>query len=104
MKTKDLFTLIKTVFFLFYKSYWGQKWEEKILQSYKKETPTQYISCDFCKMFKNNFFIEHLQVTASELRFLNFFFSGWKRIKLYGGFLGPETVAVNKMFLKNSQN
>ena len=71
---------------MFYKSYWEQKWEEKILQSYKKGTPTQYISCDFCKMFKNNFFIEHLQVTASELRFLNFFSADEKESNFMGVF------------------
>ena len=31
----------------------------------KKETPKQAFSCEFCKIFKNNFFTEHLQVTAS---------------------------------------
>ena len=31
----------------------------------KKETPTSVFSCEFCEIFKNTFFIEHLWVTAS---------------------------------------
>ena len=31
----------------------------------KKETLTQVFSCEFCKIFKNTFFTEHLQMTAS---------------------------------------
>ena len=27
----------------------------------KKETPTQMFSCEFCEIFKNTFFIEHLR-------------------------------------------
>ena len=26
----------------------------------KKETLTQVLSCEFCEIFKNNFFIEHI--------------------------------------------
>ena len=33
----------------------------------KKVTSTQVFSCEFCKIFKNNFFIEYLRVTASVL-------------------------------------
>ena len=32
----------------------------------KKETLPQVFSCEFCEMFKNNFFIENLGVTASD--------------------------------------
>ena len=31
------------------------------LQFYAKETPTQLFSCDYCKAFKNCFFIEQLR-------------------------------------------
>ena len=32
----------------------------------KKETHAQVFSCEFCEIFKNTFFREHLQETASE--------------------------------------
>ena len=32
----------------------------------KKDTLTQVFSCEFCKIFKNSFFIEHLFTAASE--------------------------------------
>ena len=32
----------------------------------KKETPAQVFSCEFCEIFKNTFFTEDLQMTASE--------------------------------------
>ena len=32
----------------------------------KKEIPMQLFSCEFCEIFKNTFFIENLQATASE--------------------------------------
>ena len=35
----------------------------------KENTPTQMFSCELCKNFKNTFFIEHLQVTASVCSF-----------------------------------
>ena len=35
------------------------------LQVFWKETPTQVLSCEVCKMFKNNYFEKHLQMTAS---------------------------------------
>ena len=31
----------------------------------KKETPTQMFSCEICENFKNTYFDEHLQTTAS---------------------------------------
>ena len=31
-----------------------------------KETPTQVFSCEYCEIFRNAFFTEHLQETASE--------------------------------------
>ena len=30
------------------------------LEHYWKETPTQVFSCEYCEIFKNSFFIEHL--------------------------------------------
>ena len=35
------------------------------LQLYKKETLTQLFSCEFCKIFKNTFFTEHLWTNDS---------------------------------------
>ena len=32
----------------------------------KKETLGQALSCKFCEIFKNTFFIEHLWVTVSD--------------------------------------
>ena len=33
----------------------------KRLQLYRKDTPTQVLSIEYCKIFKNSFFIEHLR-------------------------------------------
>ena len=33
----------------------------------KKETVAQVFSCEFCEIFKNTFFTEHLRTTASIL-------------------------------------
>ena len=35
------------------------------LQVFEKETPTQVLSCEVCKTFKNTYFEEYLQTTAS---------------------------------------
>ena len=35
------------------------------LQLYWKGTPTQVFSCEFCEIFKNTYFEEHLRTTAS---------------------------------------
>ena len=35
------------------------------LQFYQKETPTLMFSCEYCENFKNTYFEEHLQTTAS---------------------------------------
>ena len=35
------------------------------LQVFQKETPTQVLSCEVCETFKNTYFEEHLQTTAS---------------------------------------
>ena len=31
----------------------------------EKETPTQVFSCEYCKIFKNTYFEEHLRTAAS---------------------------------------
>ena len=31
-----------------------------------KETPTQVVFCEYCEIFKNTYFEEHLQMAASE--------------------------------------
>ena len=38
----------------------------------RKETPTQVFSCEFCEIFKNIFFMEHLRWLLLNLRILNF--------------------------------
>ena len=38
----------------------------------KKETLAQVFSCEFCEIFKNTFFTEHLWTTASERVFLSY--------------------------------
>ena len=43
----------------------------------KKETQTQVFSCEFCEIFKNTFFVEHLRTAASnhcQLIFVNIHF------------------------------
>ena len=35
------------------------------LQIFSNETPTQVLSCEVCKTFKNTYFEEYLQTTAS---------------------------------------
>ena len=37
-----------------------------MLQLYLKDTPAQVFFCDFCEIFKNFFFTEHLQTTTSD--------------------------------------
>ena len=43
------------------------------LQLYEIETPTKVFSCEFCKTFKNTYFIEHLWATVSEDKKVTFF-------------------------------
>ena len=31
-----------------------------------KETPTQLVFCEYCEIFKNTYFEDHLQIAASE--------------------------------------
>ena len=44
----------------------------KACNFYKQETPTQVFSCEYCEIFKNNYFEEHLLTAASEIIFLLF--------------------------------
>ena len=34
------------------------------MQPYSKETPAQVFSCEFCEIFKNTYFLEHLRTAA----------------------------------------
>ena len=34
---------------------------------FKKETLAQVLSCNFCEIFKNTFFTEHLRKTSSDI-------------------------------------
>ena len=38
---------------------------------YSKETPTQVLSCEYCKIFKKTYFEEHLRTAASALLIIN---------------------------------
>ena len=42
------------------------KLQASICNFIKKETPTHVFSCEFCELFKNTYFIEHIRVTAFE--------------------------------------
>ena len=42
------------------------KWQGFRSATLLKETPTQMLSCEYCEIFKNNFFAEHLRETNSE--------------------------------------
>ena len=41
------------------------------MQLYLKETPAQVFSCEYCKIFKNTYFEEHLRTAASIKNKLN---------------------------------
>ena len=38
------------------------------MQLYSKETPTQMFFCEYSEIFKNSFFIEHLQLLFCSLK------------------------------------
>ena len=44
-------------------------WNEHIYNFFKKEALAQGFSCQFCEIFKNTFFTEHLSTTASSIDF-----------------------------------
>ena len=50
-----------------------QNWysTESINYTIKKETLAQVFSCEFCKIFKNTFFVKHLRITAPEIKGIN---------------------------------
>ena len=51
---------------------------KKIRELIKKEIPSQLLSCEFLKTFKNTFFIEQLWRTASATRT---YFNRWDMLK-----------------------
>ena len=48
-----------------YRSLYFNKVEGGGLQFYQKKTPAQVLSCEFCKIFRNTYFEEHLQMPVS---------------------------------------
>ena len=52
----------------------GQKQPPQVCNFIKKETLAQVFSGEFCEIFKNTFFTEHLWRTASEWNYQN-----WKK-------------------------
>ena len=38
------------------------------MQFYQKETPVKVFSCEFCKIYENTYFVEHLRTVASIIR------------------------------------
>ena len=43
-------------------------YEPQICNFIKNETPVHVFSCQFCKIFKNTYFVEHLRTAVSENR------------------------------------
>ena len=37
----------------------------QVITTLRKEIPTEVFSCDFCEIFQNTYFVEHLQMAAS---------------------------------------
>ena len=51
--------------------------------TFKKQTQVQVLSCEFCEIFKDTFFTEHLRTTASnKILILNFFVSEFRNFQL----------------------
>ena len=48
-----------------------KKYIPEDLQLHLKKAPTQLLSCEYCEIFKNTYFEEHLQTTASLKSFCN---------------------------------
>ena len=43
-----------------------------VLESlFKKRPPAQFFSCEFCKIFQNCFFVEHVQMTVPKFTRIN---------------------------------
>ena len=51
-----------------YQSLFLLKLQAKACHFIKKETLAQMFSCEFCEIFKNTFFTEHLWTTSSRFR------------------------------------
>ena len=52
-----------------YQSLFLLKLQAEACHFIKKETVAQMFSCEFCEIFKNTFFTEHLWTTLSRLEF-----------------------------------
>ena len=63
-----------------------------VTKGIKKETPTQVFSCEYCKIFKNSYFKEHLQTAASEHTEKE-----QRRNKFYRSKLDSREVVLTKM-------
>ena len=53
------------------------------LQLYYKEIPTQVLSCEYCEIFKNTYFEEHLQTAASALLIIKLLIKYWTSAELF---------------------
>ena len=60
----------------------------------KKETLAQVFSCEFCEIFKNSFFAEDLQATASTV---NFFHEKSSITDIWQGFKYTPGVTLSKL-------
>ena len=52
--------------FLKISQYWQESPVLESLFNKLKETPTQVVFCEYCEIFKNTYFEDHLQIAASE--------------------------------------
>ena len=50
---------------------------------YSKETPTQMLSCEYCKIFKTTYFEEHLQLAASVPLIIKLLIKYWTSADLF---------------------
>ena len=64
----------------------------------KKEALVRVFACEFCKISKNTFFVEHLQATASEVTLLSVYIS-WE--KLWSHTSKPSSAEVIVMYSEN---
>ena len=51
-------------------SFFSIKMQDGDAWNFVKKTPTQILSCEICKIFKNTYFKEHLRTTASACQVL----------------------------------
>ena len=52
------------------------------LQLYSKVIPTQVLSCEYCEIFKNTYFEEHLQTAASVPLITKLLIKHWTSVDL----------------------